>query len=842
MENQQPQTHFTPTERPQEQNHYCDQYLQPVDSSYPDIQNQSLPASSYQQFPVSTASLHRTPVHSQEAASINSEPSSYVPDGHILYTVRDGTMAGDTTTAFQHHGHLPTSSSVLQQEVPSTYSSVTGEKEAANQTGKSYTYFSLSHASAQEGQRHQQPMVHGHFTSGNQSKESSTNLADQPLDFAPRFSRDHNLQMHSSYGHHDSVAHARGIDPVAAAPSINNWAPPIAPAVAYPPIPPVLASGPQVAPPFGRLAGPGLSPTIPPGGSPFAHSAGNALHPTTAFSTDAYEVSNISERPKKASVPNWLREEIQKTALTAPSKEHPKEEKQLVDDDGPIKLFGKVGQTDSKSVDSSRSTEDEEDDEDYVEAARTAAINQEIKRVLTEVLLKVTDELFDEIATEVLNEDDPTTEVDPNIVISKHKVSSSPPLVSISKASAKVLIPVKAKESKAEGISEKSESGSPGDILGLANYASDDDNYDDEIHASAVPSSAKNAALQQSGFEMPLEDMQDATANGSSTLKLEEHGRNQTHLVSDPAKGNSIKSKANNGAATVWLRDDKVNRELGRIHPAKVVSEDGDSDSAGEKVQNRSVVSGLKDTGGIKSQLPERIANVEKTNHPQGKEIRTRSDKVDPHEKSSSRKDIFKESTSSESRADKKGDENQRKLDESHPIKEKAKDSNGTRERLKEHGIKHRDKTKESESRKRSTHVDVKEDRKETQRAHRSSVTEDSNRKKDTRDRGEDRSRHKSASKSDRKRRCSSSICSRGRSSKDTVNHANNSSDEGSDGSKRKPHPTKHDLSPYPVRSKRRQVSRSPHSKHSHRRHSPYFSLDTSRRWSRSRSPVRRQR
>ncbi|KAK1381899.1 hypothetical protein POM88_019634 [Heracleum sosnowskyi] len=36
---------------------------------------------------------------------------------------------------------------------------------------------------------------------------------------------------------------------------------------------------------------------------------------------------------------------------------------------------------------------------DDAEIARTAAINHEIKRVLTEVLLKVTDELFDEIAT-----------------------------------------------------------------------------------------------------------------------------------------------------------------------------------------------------------------------------------------------------------------------------------------------------------------------------------------------------------------------------------------------------------------------------------------------------------
>jgi hypothetical protein len=48
--------------------------------------------------------------------------------------------------------------------------------------------------------------------------------------------------------------------------------------------------------------------------------------------------------------------------------------------------------------------------QDEIEAARMAAMNQEIKRVLTEVLLKVTDDLFDEIATKVLNEDDPSAE------------------------------------------------------------------------------------------------------------------------------------------------------------------------------------------------------------------------------------------------------------------------------------------------------------------------------------------------------------------------------------------------------------------------------------------------
>jgi hypothetical protein len=49
---------------------------------------------------------------------------------------------------------------------------------------------------------------------------------------------------------------------------------------------------------------------------------------------------------------------------------------------------------------------DTEDDEDDDEVTRTASMIQEIKRVLTEVLMKVTDDLFDEIAQEVMDEDE----------------------------------------------------------------------------------------------------------------------------------------------------------------------------------------------------------------------------------------------------------------------------------------------------------------------------------------------------------------------------------------------------------------------------------------------------
>lgn len=125
MESQYPQSQFSPAGRLQDQSHYHDQYQQSVEPRYPDIQSQSHPSSNYPQFSVSDASMQRLPGPQPEAASVSSE-TSYAADGHLSYSARDGTATGDPTVAFQHQGSLPTNPSVHQQEVPSSYSSVTG--------------------------------------------------------------------------------------------------------------------------------------------------------------------------------------------------------------------------------------------------------------------------------------------------------------------------------------------------------------------------------------------------------------------------------------------------------------------------------------------------------------------------------------------------------------------------------------------------------------------------------------------------------------------------------------------------------------------------------------------
>ncbi|KAG2708162.1 hypothetical protein I3760_05G179200 [Carya illinoinensis] len=821
MENQHSQSQFTPVGRVEDQSHYYDQYPQAVDAHYPDIQDQSLSAPSYQQFPVS--------------------------DTRLPYNIRDGTSAGDSSAVFHHQGNILTSSSVHQQEVPSSYSSITGKEDKTDQNEQSYKLLSLPNSSAQEGQHHLPMPVP--FTYGNQSADATTNLADQPLDFAPRFNRDRDQHMQSTYSHHDSVGPVRSIDPH----SINSWTPPITPGLVYPSISPDITSGAQqhdpslaiqspvprhVAPPFGTFHGPG-QPAIPSGGIPFALSTGPALHPTTAFSGDAYGISTVSERPKKPSVPNWLKEEIKKAVITSSSVDHPKEVTQSVEDEGIDKSIGKGDQADSKSIDSSRSTEEEEDEDD-VEAERTAAINQEIKRVLTEVLLKVTDELFDEIATKVIGEDDLTVSVEQNTITSNHKESpSSLSAVPVTKATAKVLIPASAKDSNTKIVGEKSSSSSPGDILGLGNYASDDEDGDDEIRSSSLTNSN-----QQSGIKTLTEDTHDAAENGISKL-LQEHGRSKKNMESGMGKTSSIEPKNNNGAAVSELNDNRVDGGLGRAYSSKVISEDGDE---GIAVGGKMLVgtNGSKNTVGVmESGQPGEYVSFKKTstNDPQHSETGMKLDKSDRQEsKKSSGKDFVKEGEGSKIKADAKGEEKRRRPDERHPRKDKADDWNGPKERIKEPG----ERAKQSEARKKSDHLDIREDRKEAERFHRGSAKEDTSRKREHRkNEEEDRSRKKNASESSRhKRRRSSSISSKGRNSKDiSVSHANNSSDEASDDSKRKMQSRKRNTSPSPVRSRGRQVSRSPHSKHSQRRHSPYSSLDTTRgRRSRSKSPVRRHR
>ncbi|KAL7196923.1 hypothetical protein ACSBR1_036856 [Camellia fascicularis] len=868
-DDQHSQSQYTPVGRPEEQSHYHDQYTQTADPHYPDVAKPSLHATSYQQYPPPAAPPHRPPmVHLQESASINSGQSSFVPDEHLAYSARAGNLAGDPNAVFPHQESSPTSSSVHLQEVPSSYSSVAGKEEAGDQNEKFYKSFPDS----SQGPHHMLPplpeidrsvkMDQRHYAVGNQSSEAPIDLSDQPLVFTHRSNHNHDPLTQANYMHTDSGGLIRGVDHVAAAPSNHTWTSPVLPGAVYPPIPPMLQSGqphdPSLsspvpghsAPMFGRMPGASFQPTIPSVGPPFGIGAGSGLHPTAAFPGDVYGVPSVSERPKKASVPNWLREEIikKKAVIVNSTLEYPKEEIESIEDEEAVdNSLGKADQADRKTMDSSKSTEEEDDDdEDYVEAARTAAINQEIKRILTEVLLKVTDELFDEIATKVLSEDDLTVEADQNVVAPKPKLLPSVPSVPTPKASAKVLIPTKANGTKNEDDSGKSTSSTPGDLLGLASYASDDDE-DDENTVHQRPSTRK------------LSEDKHPVENDSSQAETEEHSKSLRNVEGDASRMVSNGATIRHGSVVNDLSDNRTGRgssdgNVRSRYSSKMVSgaTEGEDNFDGEKrLENADASRPNRSVGEkvMKTELP-LVAKKSATDDSQGRETRNKQDKNDKLEtkRSSAGKDIVKEADSSKDRTDEREDENRRRQDERHAKKERTDDRNGSKEKMKEQGGKSREKAKESDSRKRSIHPDVKEDRKEKERDRRATAEEDSNRRRErTKDEKGERSRHKLAGESSRhKRRRSSSVGSRGRSSKDNsvVSHANDSSDESSDDSKsRKLHSKRRHLSPSPNRSRRRQDSRSPHSKHSQRRHSPYSSLETNRgRRSRSRSPVRRQR
>ncbi|KAF9677876.1 hypothetical protein SADUNF_Sadunf08G0153300 [Salix dunnii] len=815
LEDQHPQSQFTAGGRSEEQTWYYDQNPQPVDTHYQGVQQQPFPATTYQQFPVSAAPHQQPVAYPQENASFNMGQPSYVSD-------RPQPYPGGAATS-------NASPSVHQQEVPSSYSSVTGKEETGDPKEQLYRSLPLPISSAQEGQHHLPPslsaigrsvLTEQPFAYRNQAANPTADPSNQPLEFAPGFNCDHDAHAQSSYAaHHDSVGTVKGIGPAAPMPSISSWTPAVTTGVVYPP---ALPPGPQdptivpssvsghAAPPFGNFPGTSFQPPISPGGVPYGLGAGNGLHHTAGF-TDAYGVSNFSERPKKASVPNWLKEEIIKNAsvMTRSSLEHPREEIESVEEEVVDKSFEKANQAGSRSIGSPRSTEEEDDDEDYVEAARTAAINQEIKRILTEVLLKVTDELFDEIATKVLDEDDLIIEVEHQPVASNQKVTSpSRQNISTPKASAKVLVPVKTKESENEDVNEKSSSSSPGNVLGLANYASDED---DEIESSSISNSRENPVPQLLVIPESAEDMNDAAENSNPQVESRKNS-GVTNLEGDLSKICSVGS------------DNRINgafSELSEHAHSKVVSgvRHVEISVNGEKLlesNNKAVPKAtIRENAKMKSERIGESVNVEKSvmDYSQARDTRVRPDKDSRHE-----------SRSSGSMADEKGDDGHRRHDTKHSSKEKADDLNGSKEKKRERKDKTGESAKETDSR-RSSHLEVKEDRKDEEKLNRSSVKEDATRKRDhTKEKEEDRARHKPISDSNKhKRTRSSSISSRGRNSKD-----NDSSDEASDDSKRK-HSRKRHSSPSPVRSRRRKVSRSPHSKHSQRRHSPYSSLETTR-------------
>ncbi|GFP82663.1 hypothetical protein PHJA_000409400 [Phtheirospermum japonicum] len=835
-ENQHPSSQFVPAGRPEEQNHFRDQYSQSNDPQFHDVPAPLAPASNYQQYPGAMGPPHRTGLGQlQDSQYISSGQPSYAADMHVPFAPRDGSLIGDSIA--------PLNSLVLQQEVPSSYSSVAGNGEAGDRYEKFNSSSSLP--AAPLSQHHVQPLppaggrpgwMEEPHNFGSQPAESASDLSNQPLNFAPHFNR--NLEPHAQPNYtYSSGGHVRGGDPIS---SNYAWPPSsTAQGATYSPLPPPIPPVAQVDHPIPMPSaasvhsapmfpsGHGFQPTGSMMGASFGVGMG-VTHPT-AFSGDAY---GVSERPKKASVPNWLREEIikNKAVITSSAPEITEEDSQSVEEDSNDKSSRKGYQVDSKSIDSSRSTEDEDEDEDEVEAARTAAINQEIKRVLTEVLLKVvapqfanklllrlqdmfltmvlwqvTDELFDEIATKVLKEDDLSVDGDfhrtafpysiyilvllsfifdsvsfslvllhinvschaffclvgRDVDHSNHQISLSTQSVLTSKASARVLIPIKTKESDYQDVSEKSTSGAPGDVLGLGSYVSDEE--DEEIQSSGKLNS-KESSVQQSTSSKILEGnsvdenggLPEATVSANSdrtvaNVELSDHKAARDLASSDDRRSSRRLSSIAEDELQHGLDISKLNNSL--IERAVEKNEDHNSDAG----RLRNDDSGIQDAG-----------------YRYGKNDRVES-------KKNSVKRDHKDLESSKERLDKKGDEEHgrrsrtERTDHHDNSKDQGKEKGGADEKV-----------KNTESRKRLSPSGGTD----THRDKRASGKKDNNERRQdgTGDEKRGRSRYKSGSESSRhKGRRSSSVGVRGRDGKDNsaISRGKDSSDQSSDDSRR---------------------------------------------------------
>ncbi|KAF8074356.1 hypothetical protein N665_1109s0011 [Sinapis alba] len=667
-------------------------YQQYPNHSYQDVHQQTAPGLTYHQFPAP-------------------QPERY-PN---YATGNESFPAG-----LSHQENMPTSSAIHQQEVPYSYSSVAGKEESGNATQH---HVQISVPDGGGHVRAEQPMQYAY---GDQTAAPLSNLHDQPLQFATRESSDY-------ASHH------------------NAWLPHASTGVVYPPIPPSVPSMPEhnSSMPMPPVSGHNMPPyggytpqNLQPGGPPYAFGTKQQpLHPVTAFMDDSYAASSVPS--KNVHLPNWLKEELSKIK---PSHGKPSsgsfEEREPMDDDILYKPPEKFDQRDDKRFTASKSSdeEEEEEDEDEMDAARSTAINSEIKRILTEVLLKVTDELFDEIATKVIDEDEAIQKDDS--VQQKPKSSSS--LLSAAdpthKASAKILVSVGGADKKA-------------DVLGLASYASDDDDADTDVTSNADVDGSDGVESHGMGSR------NDITQQPSADNPPEPKTTVETRLNPEVVAG--VVSPNNNKSGLDQMSGSRRNSFI-------------------EGNKNVNVSASSDDTSGCRTNNPDRTGSDKEAilDQPHRKNSGLESDyNLRQDSNKISGKDLSDDLSRDRSRGD-----------EMKTGKEKGDSQNGSKDSVKQKDMKSEEEVKGFESNRKSTDVDVKKDSKDAERPHRTNSKEDRGKKREKEKEERSRHRHSQDSSKDKRRRSPTS---------------NGSSDD----SIRKSRSRKRNISPSPVRSRRKRSS-----------------------------------
>uniref|UniRef100_A0ACD5V2G3 Uncharacterized protein n=1 Tax=Avena sativa TaxID=4498 RepID=A0ACD5V2G3_AVESA len=680
--------------------------------------------------------------------------------------------------------------SIYEQEVSYNYSSAQGNGKAMHQYPSPQAQTSLTAPSVQDGFPRGPPSVPGH---GIQSYRMVADPSDQPLEFDSMKAPD--MAIHQTINMSSTVPIAVSEHGTVST-STQSWGP--SASVGYFPQAPVPPQASQMDPSlhtgplFGALSG---SNYVPP-------AAFGVPSLTEVFPTDSNPF--FAERSKKPPVPNWLREELLKKKSTpvSASVQHSTNSDYMESEDAeePPK---KADQTDSRSIGSAKSTEDDEDDEDEIAMARTAAINLEIKRVLTEVLLKVTDDLFDEIATKVMNEDDSSDEPNETTGVS----SSKEPDLRESKVKTTAKVVVTAKPTSVSSIDRSDGTGlsSPkGALLGLASYDSDDDgDGDGKSLISNLSSEIKVGAAHPEKTEKNIDGERhmnntESIASVQSVSSGENHRSSEVGSQGRPNRESekelSIHDTQNGDAKTSTRPMGIIRKTNEKAHGHTEIDFENGKPSSGHPTENNNVESTQ--------------SRLDRNSHEE--DLKKEAKVVNGKDSESSRPEKFSDGDKHDVRGS---------IDKKSSFKEEKGSG-----RYSKHGSDRWD--------------DSKEDRKDARERKRDAADRRGEKGKDGND---DRSRQTMRSSASHSSRRSRSPSGRSRTRNESSHvRGSASSDEPSDNAKRKSHSRKNSMSPSPPKSRNRRVSRSPHSKHSHRRHSPYSSAERKKR-SRSRTPVKRR-
>ncbi|KAF0890938.1 hypothetical protein E2562_005063 [Oryza meyeriana var. granulata] len=754
-ENHHIQQHAISTNRPEVHNYgYQDQYQQPAGLPAEPLRP-PIPQSSNDQLPFQMTGQYRE--------------TNYLPDG------------GPLAPPAKNFGSFP---SAYEQEVSYNYSSTPGVGNAMIQYPSSQTQPPPTASAIQDGfpqvpsSMHIAPSLEQpHFGHDGQSSKIVVDPSDQPLEFNSMKAPDMAVHRTANFNSTIPAAPLAASDHDANSAPTQSWVPSttvLFPQTSVPPQAAQMDPSVHAAPLFGAVSG---SSYVPP-----AFGVGNV---TEAFPVDANTPFNVAERSKKPPVPNWLREELlkKKSTSVSASVQH-STEFHSTESEHAGKTLRSSNQADSRSVDSAKSTDDE-DDEDEIEAARMAAINQEIKRVLTEVLLKVTDDLFDEIATKVLNEDDSSAESNEPAKVSSVKV----PVLGESKlkVSAKVVVPAKptnvisADHSDGTGLSFPK-----GALLGLASYDSDDENDEgddeDKVPVSNLSSETKAGAAHSEEGEKASDGEQHGNHNESNSA-IQNAPPGEDHKFND--------EMSNRNSATVLKQELRVQDTHSREFPpsVKISSQPKDvvptiNEKARRHFQNGTVAPSGNDA--------ENYSIVESGHRHLGK--------------SSNEEDFVKEPKAARRKEPESSSKKYNDDDKSSMYGNIDKKASFKEEKGSDRSAKHGADTREPRSRGNSKQDDAKGDRKDYQKDVREKSRDSTDRREKGKHEKDDRSRQITKGSSSHTSRRSRSPSARSRTKKENSSRRESvSSDEPSDNAKRrKLHSHRSSMSPSPPKSRNR--------------------------------------